>query len=1198
MNCIDRWKFICRKGYYVVWSTQRDFTDEDLQKRVDHLELYLLRAKEIGLKKLVRKSCQKGVSQEIMNELWKGATELKKLIKDPIQYSSQVVQCFVLSILKSFDQNLQDLARKKVEKKEKKMFVAPLEIYVESFEFIEPIVHINLKKKSDDEIVAEIPDSKEDLGVEDPQSPEVKKRKHMEEQKKKKKLKRVVLSRKIEKDAIHLMEKTDKPKKPSKKKNKKKFKPLEKKPPKKKDNITSRRVSCIKSSLGNLLPRKPIVDANNRLHFVNAVWMKFQEFCVLTALMDMPDVWDDWNSAFYDLSMLLIMRKVYQVDPLFAELKQIPAKGRRNQAQQERHEKLHAMTNPFKYIKNSLNKNESGEKIVSNRKKIVDYIEKNLQLFWDTAEIATCFDLEADLSIIPMMIAMLDAEAVKNRTNFKLYMLKTIPSHMSRIVAGYLKSTGIHAAMPGYHEIIARVRSRIRKIFNALCKKADVSRGNGDQGQETEVIEEDPEIVESEQEEVDDEDQDSDGDDPQILDNDEDERLEEMESDVHVNPTDGLEKMIDVAFKKIMRWTVPATDMRGEEKYYYTPTDQLILFIKTIVIDTTLFPSNLTEIDEDFVKTHWKQMEEFYKTYSVTACPRIRISPSPSYSRRYNYWGHAALTAFPDGVKEVDVPVVILKEFFDSVHQTSWGIRSTSELVATQERTEKLKNTLDMIMQDLKTHIGCMSHLHFGKTNKTRVNGFRETIKDPTNRQAKPSSVPSIDAARELYKKIFAIYTHFLNRLKNLKGINTKNPYDIPKFMTDTIEDILHKRYRLVFGIDSDGVGATIRYCRWCPLSRNTWRIRNGEDPIGNEMPSFVGENTPLNPALSDRIRRFVYDDILGGDPGHNVPCDFSSYKPVTDPDGITSYKLDPTAHTRITAGMIKNFTGSTKHAREMERQKKIILTGPGKSINQIESEIIPWNGSDHYLRHLIQFFENYDILQKFYSKQKFAKARLTRYFRKYQCLDDWIKKNLFHLADHETMNDFINRGKKILIVWGNGQWKYDSGLRLCGAISSSRQIAVRLQFLIHQHNLILYQRTQKYWKTREYFEQRGLKDTEEYRQLLLSSKFLESHIDFLKASEMYTSQICNTCHHKSLKKTWRQVKKQRYTISGDGEEQLVEELRWTPTRTFQCSHSSHVGSRKMNRDTNASANIVLNVILFASDALDDTTWKIGKNEV
>jgi len=81
------------KGYYVVWSTQRDFTDQDLQKRVDHLELYLLRAKEIGLKKIVRKSCQKGVSQEILNELWKGATELRKLIKNPTQYSPQIVQC-------------------------------------------------------------------------------------------------------------------------------------------------------------------------------------------------------------------------------------------------------------------------------------------------------------------------------------------------------------------------------------------------------------------------------------------------------------------------------------------------------------------------------------------------------------------------------------------------------------------------------------------------------------------------------------------------------------------------------------------------------------------------------------------------------------------------------------------------------------------------------------------------------------------------------------------------------------------------------------------------------------------------------------------------------------------------------------------------------------------------------------------------
>lgn len=71
------------------------------------------------------------------------------------------------------------------------------------------------------------------------------------------------------------------------------------------------------------------------------------------------------------------------------------------------------------------------------------------------------------------------------------------------------------------------------------------------------------------------------------------------------------------------------------------------------------------------------------------------------------------------------------------------------------------------------------------------------------------------------------------------------------------------------------------------------------------------------------------------------------------------------------------------------------------------------------------------------------------------------------------------------------------------------------------------------------------------------------------------------------MKKIWKRVQ----STNWEG----VEELRWKQTRNFECGHRSHQGSRKMNRDKNASANIALNVILFAADELDDTTWKIGK---
>ena len=144
------------------------------------------------------------------------------------------------------------------------------------------------------------------------------------------------------------------------------------------------------------------------------------------------------------------------------------------------------------------------------------------------------------------------------------------------------------------------------------------------------------------------------------------------------------------------------------------------------------------------------------------------------------------------------------------------------------------------------------------------------------------------------------------------------------------------------------------------------------------------------------------------------------------------------------------------------------------------------------------------------------------------------------------------------MIAFGNGQWRYDGGLKFSSSISSSRQLAVRIRFLIQQHD-----RIQKYRPTSS------------------------SRIDFVKASEMYTSQICNGCHHKSLNKMWQQIK---FTNQNG-----VETWRWKQTRTFQCDHDSHQGIRNINRDRNASANIALNVILFAFDLLNDTTWKIGK---
>jgi hypothetical protein len=165
-----------------------------------------------------------------------------------------------------------------------------------------------------------------------------------------------------------------------------------------------------------------------------------------------------------------------------------------------------------------------------------------------------------------------------------------------------------------------------------------------------------------------------------------------------------------------------------------------------------------------------------------------------------------------------------------------------------------------------------------------------------------------------------------------------------------------------------------------------------------------------------------------------------------------------------------------------------------------------------------------------------------------------------------ERLKSFMSKEKKILIVFGNGQWRYDSGLQFCSSISSSRQLCIRIQFLIRTYNRLV-------------------------ASTISTSIQTFGQIDFIKASEMYTSQICNKCKTKTLKK---KMTEHQYT-GHDG----VEYIGWKHSRTCRCSSDLHLtGStgRCVNRDKNASANIAMNVILAAAGLLELTTWILGKN--
>ena len=142
---------------------------------------------------------------------------------------------------------------------------------------------------------------------------------------------------------------------------------------------------------------------------------------------------------------------------------------------------------------------------------------------------------------------------------------------------------------------------------------------------------------------------------------------------------------------------------------------------------------------------------------------------------------------------------------------------------------------------------------------------------------------------------------------------------------------------------------------------------------------------------------------------------------------------------------------------------------------------------------------------------------------------------------------------------------------------------------MIRQHDRILSQRSFVHDQALEFFELRGWTHSQEYLELKERGKFRQSRIDISKVSEAYTSQICNECHSKTLKKKWIQ------TTSRNRDDEV--EIRWKQLRCFECTNPNHSGRRFVQRDKNASANIGQNIIYFGLDKHPMTTWHIGKEE-
>jgi hypothetical protein len=301
----------------------------------------------------------------------------------------------------------------------------------------------------------------------------------------------------------------------------------------------------------------------------------------------------------------------------------------------------------------------------------------------------------------------------------------------------------------------------------------------------------------------------------------------------------------------------------------------------------------------------------------------------------FDYVSHESMKRFPDGCKETK------KEDFkkllkDEPRPTRDDTLSTSPLVKTKERLVKIKSQLYFALQNIETHIGWMHHLQFTK---------------------KPSNILSMDVAGKFYLNLSNVYRQIDATLtKNTPCDDLINPYQIPKRYTDCIEMFLQMKPKLLFGLSTDSVGATI-YCKqWGPLKPSTWisRDKMEEDKrkkkMGIEITNvstppkgkFIGINTPSQIGVT--LKNMDCDVYHGFDPGGAIIAFQARYtKFVPENSEDIPYQLDPDGFSSLTPGMINDFCGKTRDAREMEAQKKLPIVGyNNKSINDIEGEIIP----------------------------------------------------------------------------------------------------------------------------------------------------------------------------------------------------------------------------------------------------------------
>jgi hypothetical protein len=178
--------------------------------------------------------------------------------------------------------------------------------------------------------------------------------------------------------------------------------------------------------------------------------------------------------------------------------------------------------------------------------------------------------------------------------------------------------------------------------------------------------------------------------------------------------------------------------------------------------------------------------------------------------------GTKAIAEFPDG-RGVYTPTMTI---------INWSLQqiSRSNLVKTRARCQKLSNSIERICEQLTSHMTWCLHLNWSSPTRTKQNGRRVTIKNPgAPPQAFTCKYLNLQKA-EYWWNCLTNTRRVIDFCLSLPGFGDDNwPLLISKQCIENFEEFLRHKYKLIFGMDTNGYSCSIRAFVWDPINARGW---------------------------------------------------------------------------------------------------------------------------------------------------------------------------------------------------------------------------------------------------------------------------------------------------------------------------------------------------------------------------------------